>query len=62
MNGANGLLKKHFQLYKWRLDRAMNLIDIDKLLESTSNLTYEKNQLKIKPIEIDQLLEKTRDW
>ncbi|MED1467808.1 MULTISPECIES: hypothetical protein [Bacillaceae] len=38
------------------------LIDIDKLLESTSDLTSEKNSYKIKPIEIDQLLEKTREW
>ncbi|WP_268875971.1 hypothetical protein [Neobacillus soli] len=38
------------------------LIDIDKLLEVTSGLTSEKNSHKVKKVEIDQLLEKTRDW
>jgi hypothetical protein len=38
------------------------LIDIDKLLEATSNLTTEKNNNKIKKVEIDLLLDKTRDW
>ncbi|MEH7502044.1 hypothetical protein V7152_08355 [Neobacillus drentensis] len=38
------------------------LIDIDKLLETTSNLTTEKNNNKIKKVEIDLLLDKTRDW
>ncbi|MFZ7944422.1 MULTISPECIES: hypothetical protein [Bacillaceae] len=38
------------------------LIDIDKLLESTSELTSEKNSHKMNLVEIDQLLEKTRDW
>ncbi|WP_256358295.1 hypothetical protein [Bacillus sp. sid0103] len=38
------------------------LIDIDKLLEATSNLTTEKNNQKVKKIEIDLLLENTRDW
>lgn len=36
-------------------------IDIDKLLESTADLTSE-NSNKMKPIEIDQLLERTREW
>ncbi|MFP5115140.1 hypothetical protein ACSU64_22555 [Bacillaceae bacterium C204] len=38
------------------------LIDIDKLLEATSNLTSEKNNQKVKKVEIDLLLENTRDW
>jgi len=38
------------------------LIDIDKLLEATSNLTSEKNNNIVKKIEIDLLLENTRDW
>jgi hypothetical protein len=38
------------------------MIDIDKLLETTLDLTSEKGSNKIKTIEIDQLLEKTRDW
>ncbi|WP_303046827.1 hypothetical protein [Bacillus sp. MRMR6] len=39
------------------------LIDIDKLLESTTDLTSEKNVTNQKaPIEIDQLLDRTRDW
>ncbi|CAH2714277.1 MULTISPECIES: hypothetical protein [Neobacillus] len=38
------------------------LIDIDKLLEATTNLTSEKNSQKMKNVEIDQLLENTRDW
>ncbi|WP_278187298.1 MULTISPECIES: hypothetical protein [Bacillaceae] len=37
-------------------------IDIDKLLETTSDLTSEKNSQMVKRVEIDQLLEKTRDW
>nr|WP_263326158.1 hypothetical protein [Neobacillus sp. Marseille-Q6967] len=37
-------------------------IDIDKLLESTTDLTSEKTNNKLKKIEIDQLLERTRDW
>lgn len=37
-------------------------IDIDKLLESTVDLTSENNNLKSKQIEIDQLLERTREW
>ncbi|MEH7120223.1 hypothetical protein V7128_22785 [Neobacillus vireti] len=38
------------------------LIDIDKLLEATSDLTSEKNNCKVKKVEIDQLLEKTQNW
>jgi hypothetical protein len=38
------------------------IIDIDKLLESTLDLTSEKNSTKIRMIEIDQLLENTSDW
>jgi hypothetical protein len=38
------------------------MIDIDKLLETTLNLTSDKGSNKIKKIEIDQLLENTRDW
>ncbi|WP_277398402.1 hypothetical protein [Neobacillus citreus] len=38
------------------------LIDIDKLLEATSDLTSEKNIGKLKPVEIDKLLDCTKDW
>ncbi|WP_285289902.1 hypothetical protein [Bacillus sp. ISL-75] len=38
------------------------IIDIDKLLEATSNLTSEKSNNKMKKVEIDLLLENTRDW
>jgi hypothetical protein len=38
------------------------IVDIDKLLESTADLTSEMNGNKLKQIEIDQLLERTRDW
>jgi hypothetical protein len=38
------------------------MIDIDKLLESTANLTSEKIINKLKKIEIDKLLAKTQDW
>jgi hypothetical protein len=38
------------------------VIDIDKLLESTLDLTSEQSSSKLKAIEIDQLLERTRDW
>ncbi|WP_462411847.1 hypothetical protein [Neobacillus sp. Marseille-QA0830] len=37
-------------------------IDIDKLLEATSNLPSEKSNYKIKQVEIDKLLESTKDW
>lgn len=40
----------------------MVMIDIDKLLESTADLTSEKGNMKVKPVEIDQLLENTRNW
>ncbi|CRK83713.1 hypothetical protein BN000_03704 [Neobacillus massiliamazoniensis] len=39
-----------------------NMIDIDKLLETTLDLTSEKNSHKLLVIEIDQLLDRTRDW
>lgn len=39
----------------------MIFIDIDKLLEATADLTSEKNN-KVKPVEIDILLENTKDW
>jgi hypothetical protein len=38
------------------------IIDIDKLLESTANLTSEKYMNKLKKIEIDKLLDQTQDW
>lgn len=38
------------------------MIDIDKLLESTANLTSEKITNKLKKIEIDKLLAKTQNW
>jgi hypothetical protein len=38
------------------------MIDIDKLLESTENLTSEKITNKLKKIEIDQLLAQTQHW
>jgi hypothetical protein len=38
------------------------LIDIDKLLEATSDLTSEKNSTKVKKVEIDKLLDYTRNW
>jgi len=38
------------------------LIDIDKLLEATTDLTSEKNNYKVNTVEIDQLLENTRNW
>ncbi|WHX98861.1 hypothetical protein [Neobacillus sp. DY30] len=38
------------------------MIDIDKLLEKTANLTSEKCINKLKTIEIDKLLEQTQDW
>ncbi len=47
---------------QWRLDMGIQLIDIDKLLEATSDLTSEKNNNKVKNVEIDQLLENTRNW
>ncbi|WP_260631511.1 hypothetical protein [Neobacillus niacini] len=38
------------------------MIDIDKLLDSTENLTSEKITNKLKKIEIDKLLAQTQDW
>lgn len=37
------------------------MIDIDKLLEKTANLTSEKITNKLKKIEIDKLLDQTQD-
>ncbi|MFD2442625.1 hypothetical protein ACFSO7_01260 [Bacillus sp. CGMCC 1.16607] len=37
-------------------------MDIDQLLETTSNILEEECYFHIKKIEIDKLLEKTRDW
>ncbi|MDQ1002016.1 hypothetical protein QFZ28_002416 [Neobacillus niacini] len=39
-----------------------SMIDIDKLLESTENLTSEKVTKKLKKIEIDKLLAQTENW
>jgi len=38
------------------------IIDIDKLLETTSDLTSESINAKLKAVEIDLVLENTRDW
>jgi hypothetical protein len=64
MEIANNLVSKANVLkkYIWRLDMGTTVIDIDKLLESTLDLTSAKGSNKIKSIEIDQLLESTRDW
>ena len=61
MKKSNDLLKKHRLTFR-RLEMGTVLIDIDKLLEATSNLTSEKNNQKVKKVEIDLLLENTRDW
>lgn len=37
-------------------------MDIDQLLEATSYVLEEENNFNINKIEIDKLLEKTRDW
>lgn len=55
-------LSKNNRLTFRRLEMGTVLIDIDKLLEATSNLTSEKNNYKVKKVEIDLLLENTRDW
>lgn len=47
---------------QWRLDMKTTIIDIDKLLDSTANLTSEKVTNKLKEIEIDKLLAQTQDW
>lgn len=39
----------------------MIVIDIDKLLDATADLTSDKN-FKIKQMQIDKLLENTKDW
>jgi hypothetical protein len=61
MKKSNDLLKKNRLTFR-RLEMGTVLIDIDKLLEATSNLTSEKNNQKVKKVEIDLLLENTRDW
>lgn len=38
------------------------MIDIDKLLEKTANLTSEKIKSKLKKIEVDKLLDQTQEW
>lgn len=40
----------------------MMQIDIDRLLESTTELKADKNDLQVKRIEIDKILEITRNW
>lgn len=63
--GTNSLVNEQTILLKnilWRLDMGIVIIDIDKLLEATSGLTSEKNNYKVHDVEIDQLLENTRDW
>jgi hypothetical protein len=37
-------------------------IDIDRLLESTTELKADKNDFQVKKIEIDKILEITRNW
>jgi len=63
LRSANTLVKKKTMKSNLEVRDMPNvMIDIDKLLETTLNLTSEKGSNKIKTIEIDQLLEKTRDW
>ncbi|WP_281288071.1 hypothetical protein [Bacillus rubiinfantis] len=40
----------------------MKLIDIDTLLESTFDLTSENLYYFVKQVEIDMLLDRTKDW
>jgi hypothetical protein len=40
----------------------MMQIDIDRLLESTTELKADKNDFQVKRIEIDKILEFTRNW
>jgi hypothetical protein len=40
----------------------MMQIDIDRLLESTTELKADKNDFQVKKIEIDKILEITRNW
>lgn len=40
----------------------MIMIDIDKLLDATADLTAEKSNNKIYQVEIDKLLDSTKDW
>lgn len=59
---SNFFVKGKTNDYSWRLEMGTVLIDIDNLLEATSDLTSEKNSHNVKKVEIDQLLENTRDW
>lgn len=59
---SNFFVKGNTNDYSWRLEMGTVLIDIDNLLEATSDLTSEKNSHNVKKVEIDQLLENTRDW
>jgi hypothetical protein len=40
----------------------MMKIDIDRLLESTTDLKADKSDFQVKKIEIDKILEITRNW
>lgn len=40
----------------------MITIDIDRLLEATAELKIDKKEFKMKKVEIDSLLENTRDY
>jgi hypothetical protein len=40
----------------------MMKIDIDRLLESTTELKADKNDFQVKKIEIDKILEITSNW
>ncbi len=61
MKSSNDLSNNNKLTFR-RLEMGTVLIDIDKLLEATSNLTSEKNNHIVKKVEIDLLLENTRDW
>ena len=57
------MVRKQILYNQWRLEMGnVILIDIDKLLEATTDLTSEKNNYKVNTVEIDQLLENTRNW
>jgi len=57
------VVRKQILYNQWRLEMGnVILIDIDKLLEATTDLTSEKNNYKVNTVEIDQLLENTRNW
>jgi hypothetical protein len=57
---SNNLLEQHKKINFWRLK--MMKIDIDRLLESTTELKTDKSDLQVKKIEIDKILEITRNW